>query len=137
MRKILPLFCAGALLFFSCGCTTSTLKWTPPVAGEKSAAGSEVVWNLEAVNHGIYLFYCIPFFCGSTSRPNRGDYRFFSHLVNERHAYRMLHGSLKKLKADTVEDVTVSCSSNGWVGLGIFWSRSFNAKGKAVKKKRK
>ena len=137
MKTKLTVLCAGLLLLLSSGCTTSTLKWRPPAAGEKSASGAEVVWNLEADNHGIYLFYYIPLFCGSTSRPNRGDYRFFSDLVNERQAYRMLQGSLKRLKADRVEDVTVSFMSSGWAGLGIFWSRNFYAEGKAVKKKRK
>ena len=134
MKKTVLVLCVGFLLFAGSGCTTSTLKWTPPVPEERSSSGSEVVWNLEAVNNGIYLFYYIPVFCGSTSRANRGDYRFFRHLINERHAYRLLNGNLKKLKADDVEDVTVSYASNGWTGLGIFWSRSFNAKAKAVKK---
>lgn len=137
MKKKFTVLCAGILLLFSSGCATSTLKWYPAVPGEKSSSGAQVVWNLEAVNNGIYLFYYIPFFCGSTSRANRGDYRFFRDLVNERHAYRLLQGRLKQLKADDVEDVSVTYASNGWAGLGIFWSRSFNAKGKAVKKSRK
>ena len=41
------------------------------------------------------------------------------------------------LKADAVEDVSVIYKSNGWCGLGIFWSRSFMARGKAVKKTEK
>ena len=137
MKKLSALLCAGLLLLVCSGCTTSTLKWTPPAVGEKSSSGAEVVWHLEAVNHGIYLFYYIPVFCGATSRPNRGDYRFFRHLVNERNAYRMLQDNLGRLKAERLEDVSVSFASDGWAGLGIFWSRNFNAKGKAVKKKQK
>lgn len=137
MKKRVSFLCAAILLLTCSGCTTSTLKWRAPAPGEKSSSGSAVVWNLEAVNNGVYLFYYLPVFSGSSSRPNRGDYKFFRHRINERHALRLLQVNLKKLKADSLEDVTVSYNSNGWIGLGIFWSRSFNAQGKAVKKNRK
>jgi hypothetical protein len=136
MKKICCL--AGALLMlFASGCATSTLKWTPAQPGEMSSEGNRVLWHLEGVNNGLYLFYYIPIVCGHTRRPNRFDYQFFLHWINEKHGYRLLESRLAPLRADGVEDVTVVCKSNGWPGLGIFWSRSFIAKGKAVKKSRK
>ena len=129
---------AGAVLLLFCtGCATSTLKWTPAEAGEKSSSGNTVLWHLEGVSNGVYLFYYIPIVCGHSNRPNRFDYQFFKHWINEKHALRLLHCKLKPLKADMVEDISVICNSNGWPGLGIFWSRSFMARGKAVKKMRK
>lgn len=133
MKKLLPVF-FGCLLLVCSGCTTSTLSWTPAQKGEKSSSGKEVLWHLEGVNNGIYLFYYIPVVCGRTSRPNRGDYQFFRHWVNEKHALRLLHSKLIPLKAQSVEDITVKYRASGWAGLGIFWSRSFMARGKAVKK---
>ena len=126
-----------SVLILGSGCATSTLKWTPARPGEKSDAGNKVVWNLEAVNNGISLFYDIPIVCGHTRSPNRFDYQFFLHWINEKHALRLLNSRNKPLKADKVEDVTVVYKSNGWPGLGIFWSRSFMARGKAVKKSQK
>jgi hypothetical protein len=124
----------AALLLLGTGCATSTLKWEKPLPGEKSSSGNKVVWHLEGVSNGIYLFYYIPIVCGHSKRPNRFDYQFFLHWINEKHALRLLNSKLKPLKADAVEDVAVNYKSNGWVGLGIFWSRSFMARGKAVKK---
>ena len=136
MKKILNVFLL-LLLLSAAGCATSTLKWTPGVQGERSQAGRKVLWNLEGVNNGIYLFYYIPVFCGSPTRPNRWDYKFFRHCTGEKHAYFLLNSKLKQLKADAVEDVNVKFNSNGWIGLGIFWSRSFSATGVAVQKKKK
>ncbi|MBO5792430.1 MAG: hypothetical protein J6S54_08155 [Lentisphaeria bacterium] len=126
-----------SVLILGSGCATSTLKWIPAQPGEKSSSGNKVVWDLEAVNNGIYLFYCIPIVCGHTWRPNRFDYQFFLHWINEKHALRLLNCRNKALKVDDVEDVAVVYKSNGWPGLGIIWSRSFMARGKAVKKSQK
>lgn len=127
----------AALLLLCSGCATSTLKWTPAREGEKSSAGNQVLWHLEGVSNGIYLFYYIPIVCGHSRRVNRFDYQFFLHWINEKHALRLLNCKLKPLKADMVDDVSIVYKSNGWPGLGIFWSRSFMARGKAVKKSRK
>ena len=137
MKRFFCMTAALLLLAGSTGCATSTLKWHAAAPGEKSSTGQTVLWDLEAVNNGIYLFYYIPIVCGHTKRPNRWDYQFFLHWINEKHALRLLNSRLKPLKADSVEDVSVTYRSNGWVGLGIFWSRSFMARGKAVKKSRK
>lgn len=136
MKKICCL--AGVLVLLFCsGCATSTLKWIPAQPGEKSSVGNPVLWHLEGVSNGIYLFYYIPIVCGHSKRPNRFDYQFFLHWINEKHALRLLECRLKPLKADGTDDVSVVYKSNGWIGLGIFWSRSFLVKGKAVKKLRK
>jgi hypothetical protein len=137
MKRFFCMTAAVLLLAGSAGCATSSLKWRAARPGEKSSTGKEVLWDLEAVNNGVYLFYCIPIVCGHTKRPNRWDYQFFLHWINEKHALRLLNSRLKPLKADAVEDVSVVYRSNGWIGLGIFWSRSFMARGKAVKKSRK
>lgn len=136
MKKTAP-FLLILLLLCGSGCATSTLKWTAGNAGEKSSSGQQVLWHLEGVNNGLYLFYWIPVFCGDSRWPNRWDYEFFEHAVNEKHALRLLNCRLKQLKADTVEDVSITYRTNGWPGLGIFWTRSFIAKGKAVKKMKK
>ena len=136
MKKTAP-FLLILLLLCGSGCATSTLKWTAGNAGEKSSSGQQVLWHLEGVNNGLYLFYWIPVFCGDSRWPNRWDYEFFEHAVNEKHALRLLNCRLKQLKADTVEDVSITYRTNGWPGLGIIWTRSFIAKGKAVKKMKK
>ena len=136
MKKTVLGFMA-ALLLLGSGCATSSLKWHAPVPGAKTSSGAPVAWELEGVNNGIYLFYYIPIVCGHVHRPNRCDYEFFAHWITEKHAIQLLESRLKPLKAKSVEDVSVTYKANGWPGLGIFWSRSFAAKGKAVKKSRK
>ena len=136
MKKLCFITVMAGLLLGS-GCATSTLKWTPAAKGSVSSAGNKVLWELEGVSNGIYLFYYIPIVCGHSKRPNRFDYQFFLHWINEKHALRLLSSRLKPLKADGVDDITGVYKSNGWPGLGIFWSRSFMARGKAVKKTEK
>lgn len=122
------------LLLATAGCSTSTLQWQPVKAGTTSKSGKKALWHLKGVNNGIYLFYYIPFFCGSPTRPNRWDYKFFRHCTGEKHAMILMNSKLKQLKADAVEDLKIKYNSNGWPGLGIIWSRSFYATGTAVKK---
>ena len=136
MKKTVFVFFA-VLLLLSSGCVTSSLRWQAPPPGTKTSYGTPVEWELEGVNNGIYLFYYIPIICGHVRRPNRFDYQLFKHWIDEKHAIQLLHSRLKPLKAKSVEDISVSYKANGWPGLGIFWSRSFAAKGKAVKKSRK
>lgn len=134
MKRSLLMSLLLILLLGSSGCATSSLKWSAAAPGDKSRSGKKVLWHLQGVNNGIYLFYYIPIVCGHTKRPNRWDYQFFLHWINEKHADRLLRSRLKQLRAADVEDVSVEFKSNGWCGLGIFWSRSFTAKGKAVGK---
>ncbi|MBR2373957.1 MAG: hypothetical protein IKA87_06975 [Lentisphaeria bacterium] len=135
MRKVINFFLL-LMLLITAGCTTSSLKWSPAGEGETSLSGKKAVWKLNAVNNGLYLFYYIPFFCGSPTRPNRWDYKFFRHCTGEKHALMLLNSKNRQLKADAVEDVKIKYNTNGWIGLGILWSRSFSASGIAVKSKK-
>ncbi|MCI5778496.1 MAG: hypothetical protein MR051_01530 [Lentisphaeria bacterium] len=123
---------AVALLLAGCA-QTSTLQWTAPVPGQQSRSGAPVLWNLTAVNNGMYLFYFIPVWCGYNTRPNRHDYELGKHLLTEPEMRRMLDCHLQELKADRVEDVEFTESSSGALGLWIIWKRSMRATGVAVK----
>ena len=116
------------------GCVrTSTLNWYPPAPDQKSSSGNPVVYNLEAYNCGLYLFYFIPVWSGRPAYPNRKDYKSFAHFVNEEDTRRMMDIHLKKWGAEKVEDLSFS-TDNSWLwGLGILWRRSISAKGVAVK----
>lgn len=130
-------FLSFVLLLGITGCSTSTLRWRPAAEGTRSSAGNPVLWHLQGANSGLYLFYYIPIVSGDSGDPNRFDYSFFCHEVNEKHAEILMNSRLRQLKADAVEDLSVRFSSNGWIGLGIVWNRSFSARGEAVKKIKK
>ncbi len=136
MKKGAVSFLAAVLLVCG-GCATSLLSWRPAEGTRCSSSGDRVLWDLQGSNKGFYLFYWITIFCGDSNRPNRSDYDVFRHRINEKHAYVLLRSRLKPLKADAVEDVSVTFQSNGWYGLGIVWVRSLSARGVAVKKAKK
>ena len=136
MKKIRILFLA-AVLFICGGCATSVLTWRPVKEKRFSSSGGRVLWDLQGSNRGIYLFYWIPIFCGDSNGPNRSDYDIFRHRINEKHAHILLYSRLRPLKADAVDDISVTYRANGWYGLGIFWIRSLSARGVAVKKVKK
>ena len=127
-------FFLAAVLLGCGGCATSILTWRPVTETRYSSTGKRVLWDLQGSNKGFYLFYWIPVFCGDSNRPNRSDYDVFRHRINEKHAYVLLKSRLKPLKADAVDDVSVTYQNNGWYGLGIVWVRSLSARGVAVKK---
>ena len=56
-------------LLLTAGCNTSMIRSTPPLPGQASASGRAVVGNIEASNTGLYLFYWLPVWSGSTTRP--------------------------------------------------------------------
>ena len=128
------LCCLAAAALLLAGCAqTSTLTWTKPVPGQLSSSGAPVLWNLTAVNNGMYLFYWIPLWCGYNTRPNRHDYELGKHLLTEPEMRRMLDCYLLQLKADRVEDVEYAETSSGALGLWFIWKRSMRARGVAVK----
>ena len=133
MKRGSLLFLAAVLLICG-GCATSLLTWRQVKEERFSSAGNRALWDLQGSNKGFYLFYWIPIFCGDSNCPNRSDYDLFRHRINEKHAYVLLRSRLKPLKADGVDDVSVTYQSNGWYGLGIVWVRSLSARGVAVKK---
>lgn len=131
MRKILA--AAAAVLLVS-GCAhTSTLTWTPGLPEQRTSSGKKVMWNLTGVNNGMYLFNCIPLWCGYPTRPNRHDYELFQHLLTVPEMRKLLDDKLKELGADAVEDIEISETSSGAIGLWIVWKRSMRATGCAVK----
>ena len=123
---------AAALVFSGCA-HTSTLTWEAPVAGQKSSEGNPVVWNLSAVNNGMFLFYFIPLWSGHPTSPNRHDYKIGQNKLTRANMRRQLECLLKPLEADRVEDVKISESSSGAMGLWIIWKRSVKGEGVAVK----
>ena len=133
MKKILA---AVAVLVWTAGCQhTSTLTWTPGEPGQVTASGKKVKWNLTGVNNGMYLFNCIPLWCGYPTRPNRHDYELFQHLLTVPEMRKLLDDKLKELGADAVEDIKITETSSGAAGLWIVWKRSMRATGYAVENK--
>ncbi len=130
------IFCAVlAVLIIGCtGCShTSTLSWETPVPGQRSSKGNQVMWNLTAVNRGMYLFNLIPLWSGYETRPNRHEYKIGQNMLTRPAMRRMMDVHLDKWKADRVEDVKISESASGAFSLWIVWRRTMTATGVAVK----
>ena len=130
------IFCAVlAVLIIGCtGCShTSTLSWEAPVPGQRSSKGNQVMWNLTAVNRGMYLFNLIPLWSGYETRPNRHEYKIGQNMLTHPAMRRMMDVHLDKWKADRVEDVKISESASGAFSLWIVWRRTMTATGVAVK----
>lgn len=130
------IFCAVlAVLIIGCtGCShTSTLSWEAPVPGQRSSKGNQVMWNLTAVNRGMYLFNLIPLWSGYETRPNRHEYKIGQNMLTRPAMRRMMDVHLDKWKADRVEDVKISESASGAFSLWIVWRRTMTATGVAVK----
>ena len=118
-------FCSlAAVSLLLAGCNTSLIRSTPPVPGQLSSSGRQVVGNIEASNTGEYLFYWLPVWSGSTPRPNRREYNMFSDRLHNRYMYPMLENRAKLLKGDGVEDIVSRESSSGWMTLWILWRRT-------------
>lgn len=128
-------FTAIILLVLLCtGCAhTSTLKWEKAVPGARSSSGNQAVWHLTAVNRGMFLFNLIPLWSGSATRPNRHEYKIFQNALHRYDLRRTLDSHLKKLDADSVEDVEFTTSSSGAFSLWIIWRRTAVARAVAVK----
>lgn len=124
---------AITLLLFA-GCAhTSTLTWEKPLPDQQSSSGNPVVYNLTAVNRGMYLFNCIPLWSGSITNPNRHKYIIGYDNLDRAGMRRIMDVHLDKWEADKVEDVEVSSSSSGAFTLWIVWRRTMRATGVAVK----
>ena len=115
---------------------TSTLKWTKAEPGQVSSSGNKVLWNLTAVNNGMFLFNCIPLWTGYSTRPNRHDYEILQNRMTVPETRRLLSDKLKELGADRVEDWKIEERSTGAAGLWIVWMRTVRATGVAVKLKK-
>ena len=122
------------LLVLVSGCAhTSTLDWSEPFPAQKSRSGKMVVYNIHAVNRGMYLFNAIPLWSGYPSRPNRHEYKLGQDTLNRAQMRRMLDLNLEKLGADRIEDVEITDSSSGAFSLWLIWRRTMEARGVAVK----
>lgn len=131
MKKI---FYGMLLLILASGCAhTSTLDWSKPFPEQRSSSGKPVVWNIHAVNRGMYLFNVIPLWSGYPTRPNRHEYKLCQDTLNRAQMRRMLVHHLDKLGADRIEDVEINSSSSGAFSLWLIWRRTMEARGVAVK----
>ena len=136
MKKRFFAVCAvAAALLTATGCVTSTVERMDPVPDQTSGSGRRVIANLKAVNNGVFLFYYIPIWTGAPGSPNRRDWDLFENKLRDKHMHRMLNNYAAKLKADGVEDVQLSESSTGMLGLWIFWRRTRTATAVAVEKR--
>lgn len=116
------------------GCAhTSTLEWEKAAPEQVSSEGNKVLWNLTAVNRGMFLFNCIPLWTGYPTRPNRHEYKLGQNMLTRAQMRRMMDVHLDKWQADRVEDVEISSSSSGAFSLWIVWRRTMIANGVAVK----
>ena len=129
------LFAAVALICAGCA-HTSTLEWEKGYPGQISSKGNPVVWNLAAVNRGMYLFNVLPLWSGYPTRPNRHEYELFRDTLTRAQMRRMMDVHMDKWDADVVEDVEISESSAGAFSLWIVWRRTMRATGVAVKTKK-
>lgn len=123
---IIVLCCAGCA-------HTSTLEWEPPIPEQCSSKGNTVLWNLTAVNRGMYLFNFIPLWSGHPTHPNRHEYELGQNMLTRDKMRRMMDIHLNKWDADKVEDVEIKESSSGAFSLWIVWRRTMIATGVAVK----
>ena len=131
MKKI---FYGMLLLILASGCAhTSTLDWSKPFPEQRSSSGKPVVWNIHAVNRGMYLFNLIPLWSGYETRPNRHEYKIGQDMLTRPAMRRMMDVHLDKWDADKVEDIQISESSSGAFSLWIVWRRTMTATGVAVK----
>lgn len=126
---------AAALMLAGCA-ETSTLAWTKAEPGQLSKSGNRVLWNLSAVNNGMFLFNCIPLWTGYSTRPNRHDYEILQNCMTVPETRRLLSDKVKQLGADRVEDWEIEETSTGAPGLWIVWMRTVRARGVAVKLKK-
>ncbi|MBR7130370.1 MAG: hypothetical protein IKC82_00065 [Lentisphaeria bacterium] len=127
---------AAFILTLLAGCAhTSTLQWDKPAEGQVSSEGNRVLWNLTAVNRGMYLFNVIPLWSGYPTRPNRHEYKLAQNMLTRAQMRRMMDVHLDKWGADRVEDVETAISSSGAFSLWIVWRRTMTATGVAVKVK--
>lgn len=121
-------------VILAAGCShTSTLEWEKPLPGQRSSSGNPVVYNLTAVNRGMYLFNLIPLWSGSSTNPNRHKYIIGYDTLDRAHMRQIMDLHLEKWGADKVEDVEISSSSSGAFTLWIIWRRTMKATGAAVK----
>lgn len=128
------IFASALLLLFAVGCAhTSTLDWEKPYPGQRSSTGNPVVYNLKAVNRGMFLFNCIPLWSGDAGSPNQHEYDLLMDTVTRPKVRKMMELHLKKMGADKVEDLKFSTSSAGAFSLWIIWRRTAIAEGVAVK----
>ena len=110
MRKISVLPVILLIVVFFAGCTTSQVSHLPAVAGQKSSTGREVVANLKGSNNGLFLFYYIPLWSGSVTRPNRRNYECFENQLRPKYLMRMLNARAEKLEGgrETPEELLES-----------------------------
>ena len=133
MMKIRITAAALALLLLA-SCATSTVMHQP-ADGQKTLDGHPAAMHVEGMISGVYLFYWLPLWSGKWTRPNRQDYDVFTDNVKPRFVYNMLDAYSWQHGWGKVEDVTLSESSAGWIGLWIVWKRSIHASGLATEKK--
>ncbi len=133
MRKISVLPVILLIVVFFAGCTTSQVSHLPAVAGQKSSTGREVVANLKGSNNGLFLFYYIPLWSGSVTRPNRRNYECFENQLRPKYLMRMLNARAEKLEATGIDDFTMTERSTGFFTLWILWHREASASAVAVK----
>ena len=134
IRRRFPLAAAVAALLL-CGCATSTLRITPAEPGRLPNDGRYVAYSLEGMNSGVYLFYFIPLWSGSTSHPNENRLEVFCHRINDKAIYRMFDGADTRLRTHGVADVFVETRSTGIWTLWIVWKRSVHGRGVLVSRK--
>jgi len=136
MKTPFVLLSAALLAFFSAGCVTSTLKYTPAEPGRVSSSGAPVSYVVEGQNSGIYLFYYIPLWTGTPQHFNQRDYDLLEHRINDKAIYRMFDVAAKRKRAARYEDVEISFRSSGIWALWIIWKRSVHGRAVLIDEKR-
>ncbi|MDD3885408.1 MAG: hypothetical protein PHI35_00870 [Victivallaceae bacterium] len=121
------------LLLISAGCTTSTISETKFSHGETAPSGRELVANIKGSNTGLFLFYYLPIWSGSYTKPNRRDYDFWENQLRFKHMDMMLRRRAEKLGADDIENMRISENSSGFWSLWILWKRNIMASADAVR----
>ena len=136
MKKSALLSAAALLALWTAGCVTATLQVHPAEPGRVSKSGAPVSYVIRGMNSGVYLFYYIPLWSGNPTSPNQRTYDLFEHRVDDKAIYRMFDVSAQRMRAERVEDVSITHRSSGVWTLWIFWKRSVHGKAVLIRKKR-
>ena len=117
------------------GCAASTWRITPAAKGRMSKSGKHVVFSIEGMNSGVYLFYYIPLWSGSPTNPNENRVDMFRHEVDDKAIFRMFDEANNRMHTDGVEEISIDRRSVGVWTLWILWKRSVHGRALLVSRK--
>lgn len=127
VKKFILMALAAALVFGSGCAATSSMSFEKAPEGAVSSTGKPILGYAKVYNSGLFLFYYLPIWSGSISRPNQRKYDTFSHKIKEKYMDMMLKDLKARVNGSGVEDIDIRESAFGAFTLWIFWRRYISA----------